>query len=321
MTLQLERFENNPILRAKPENAWEAQNVSNAGATIHDGKVYLLYRAEGFEPRSGWLKHWPRTRIGMAISSDGFNIDYRSEEPVLDLIPGDDWEGEAVEDPRISKIGDLYYIVYTGVGFLGEHLRLATTRDFMTFERHGAVMPEFRQRTSTLLPEKIDGNFVMIHRLEPNMWVSTSEDMKKWSSPQLVMAVRPGRWDEKKLGAGAQPIKTELGWLLFTHGVDRNNSYALGLAVLDLKDPTKLIYRHDGPILSPEKDYELETFFEPLPEVVYTCGAVEKDGDYIVYYGCGDRCLAAAGIAVDKVMQHLFDSLGKHTAKKLAGAI
>lgn len=299
--IRLERYEGNPILKPKKDSAWENLNVSNAGVAIHDGAVHLLYRAEGEERRLG-PGSWPVTRLGLAISRDGFNIDYRGPDPVLDVIRGEpNYEEFGIEDPRISKIGDTYYIVYTALsrfGAWGDKLALATTRDFKTFERKGLLMEDIEQRTSGLLPEKINGEYVLFHRIMPNAWISYSKDLKEWHGSRVFMRTHIGAWYEKKMGIGAPPIKTAKGWLLFYHGVDRNNRYGLGIALLDLHDPSKIIKNQEEPILVPEEDYEKEGF---ISNVVYTCGAVEKDGRYLVYYGCADRVLAVAGVSVEEV--------------------
>jgi len=114
-----------------------------------------------------------------------------------------------------------------------------------------------------------------------------------------VIGPRPDFWDSDRIGAGGTPIKTECGWLNFYHGVDGSRVYRLGVLILDLDDPTKVVYRSDEPCLSPEEPYEKEG---PVPNVVFSCGAVEKDGQYLVYYGGADRVIAIASIGVDEVL-------------------
>ncbi|MDD2709306.1 MAG: glycosidase [Verrucomicrobiae bacterium] len=292
--IRLTRYSHNPILTANPKNPWEAQNVSNAGVALHDGKVHLLYRAEGFKKRHG--NGWPYTYLGLAISDDGFNISKRLSKPVFK--PGKLYEAHGAEDPRISKIGDTYYIVYTVVSDFWDRLALATTKDFKTYQHHGLLMPEIAQRTSGLLPGKVGGQYVLFHRPIPNMWISHSRDLKTWNHSKIMFRTKLGTWYENKLGIGAPPIKTKQGWLLFWHGVDRNRRYALGIMLLDLNNPSRIIKMQEEPILTVEEDYEKTGYF---PNVVYTCGAVEKDGQYLVYYGCADRCLSVATVSVEDV--------------------
>ena len=107
------------------------------------------------------------------------------------------------------------------------------------------------------------------------------------------MRPREDSWDCAKIGAGAPPIKTEKGWLMFYHGVDEKKVYRLGVALFDLKNPAKLIARQDEPILEPVEDYELNG---DVPNVVFVCGAIEKDDSYYVYYGGADKVIAVATV-------------------------
>ncbi len=296
----LTRYEKNPILQARPDVKWENLNVSNAAAAVYDNKVYLLYRAEGEERRTG-PQSWPLTRIGLAISENGYDISYRGELPIFDRSHTDLWQEFGCEDPRISKIGDTYYIVYVGMsryGHFGDRLQLATTKDFRHFESHGLLMPQLEQRTSGLLPGKIDGQFALFHRPMPNLWLSYSYDLKSWNHSRCIFETKPGSWYENKLGIGAPPLETPYGWLLFWHGKNNRREYCLGIMLLDRNDPGKIIKFQEEPILRCEMPYEKEGF---LPDVVYTNGAVEFQGKFFVYYGCCDHCLAVATVDSDEI--------------------
>lgn len=299
MHIALERYAGNPILLPGTA-AWEDLNVSNAGAAVYKDKVYLLYRAEGRERRSG-PKSWPVTRIGMAVSENGYDIACRRPEVILDRDANDPWCELGCEDPRISRIGDMFYIVFvasTRYGWTGDRLALATTRDFQTFQRHGLLMPELEQRTSALLPATVDGRYVLFHRPMPNLWVSFSRDLKQWNGMTCIFQTKIGAWYENKLGIGAPPIETEHGWLVFWHGKNNRREYALGIMLLDKNDPRKILKVQEEPVLSCRTAYETTGF---TPNVVYTNGAVRFHGKYFVYYGCCDRCLAVATLDEDVV--------------------
>jgi len=299
MTIKLERYEKNPILNPS-DRKWENLNVSNAAAAVHDGKVYLLYRAEGEERRYG-PGTWPVTRLGLAISENGYDISLRSPKPVFDKDPDDPWCEFGCEDPRISKIGDTYYIVYVSMsrfGYTGDRLAYATTKDFKTFRKHGLLMKQLEQRTSGFLPGKIGGKYLLFHRPMPNMWASYSRDLKTWEGMTCVFEARDNTWYENKLGIGAVPIETEYGWLLFWHGKNNKAEYGLGIMLLDKEDPRKVIKYQEEPVLTCEADYEKEGF---VPNVVYTNGAVRFGDKYFVYYGCCDHCLAVATVDVEKI--------------------
>ena len=302
MIIELTRYDGNPILKPN-NNPWESRNAYNAGAVVHDGKVYLLYRAEGEERRMG-PDSWPVTRIGLAVSDNGYDISYRHPTPVLDRDLNDPWCEFGCEDPRITKIGDIYYIVYVSMsrfGYTGDRLAYATTKDFKTFTKQGLLMRELEQRTSGFLPKKIDDRFVLFHRPMPNMWVSYSSDLKTWKGMTCVLQTKDGGWYENKLGIGAPPIETEHGWLLFWHGKTNrpNSEYHLGIMLLDKNNPAKIIKFQEEPILAAETDYELSS--HQGSRIVYTNGAVRFGDKYFVYYGCADSQLAVATVKVADV--------------------
>jgi len=298
--IKLTRYPGNPILTANPGNEWESQNVSNAGAIIHNGRVYLLYRAEGFEPRADY-QPWPVASLGLAISSDGYNFE-RFDKPAL-TKSGEAFEAWAIEDARIARIDDTYYITYVCTSIHGDHIALATTKDFKTYEKLGPIMPHISQRTSGLFPKKINGRYVLMHRITPSMWISFSDDLKTWTDTTCILTPKAGTWYDLKLGIGATPIEQEDSWLVFWHAREATGNhgmYRLGVLWLDKEDPTKIIKFQDEPILEVEKDYEFEGY---CPNVVYTCGAVELNGEYLVYYGCADRCLSVATVPVEDIIK------------------
>ena len=299
MILKLERYDHNPIL-TPTANSWENLNVSNAAAAVYNNKVYLLYRAEGADLRNG-QGSWPVTRLGLATSENGYDINWRGSVPIFDKSFTDPWCEFGCEDPRISKIGDTYYIVYVTMsrfGHFGDRLALATTRDFVNFQNKGLLMEELEQRTSCLLPSKISGEYYLFHRPMPNMWLARSRDLKTWHDYRCIFQTRPGTWYENKLGIGAPPLSTPYGWLLFWHGKNNAQQYAIGVMLLDHDDPGKILKIQEEPILQVEMPYEKEGF---VSNVVYTNGAVEFKERFLVYYGCADRCLAVGSLDKEAV--------------------
>lgn len=291
--VQLKRYDNNPILAAIPEHPWESKHVSNAGATVKDGKVHILYRAEGEDTSPSAYHTWPVSRMGLAISSDGFAIDERLPEPVIDITGEQHPHTDGVEDARIAEIDGLYYAVYCTTSIFPECLALATSKDLVHWDKHGTLMPDFSQRTAGFLPEKIGGEFVLFYRVLPHMWVARSRDLKEWHDHRVVLRTRYGHWTEIKMGIGATPIKTDQAWVVFIHGKDRDSCYRLGVCWLDLEDPSKVLRVQDEPVLEPQEPYEIEGFFN---NAIYTCGAAVLGDQVLVYYGCADMCLAVATV-------------------------
>ena len=297
-SIYLKRYERNPILLPKKENEWECEQVCNPASAIYNGKVYILYRAGGKDKMKS-SSGWPVSRLGLAISNDGFNIEYRSPQPVFK--PEDEnWiDVDGVEDPRITKIEDTYYIVYVLTGFTWDRIALATTKDFKEFKRYGVIMKDIAQRTSALFPEKFEGKFILIHRIIPSIWFSKTVDFKRFTNSRIILTPDILPWCERKIGIAFPPIKVGDKWVMFFHGVDRYKIYRVGICWLDGKNPYKLVKIQKEPVLVPEKDYEKEGF---TPNVVYPCGGIEKDEKIFVYYGAADKYVAVAYIEKNEVL-------------------
>lgn len=297
------RFDGNPILVAadfpKMVNA-----VFNPGATIFEGETLLLARVEA---RSGM------SRLVAATSPDGrtgWRVDHaRRLDPQLDSF-AEHW---GIEDPRITRVGDLYMIVYTGYSAGGPLVCLATTRDFVEYERHGVLMsPE--DKDAALFPAQIDGRWPLIHRPVPasdvgtHIWLSWSPDLRHWGDATVLIAARRGGWwDAGKVGLGPPPLLTDEGWLICYHGVRVTASgsiYRLGLALLDRDHPEVVLRRGSEWVFGPHASYERQG---DVPDAVFPCGWVLRDdGDTLdMYYGAADSviCLATASLA--ELLDHL----------------
>ena len=242
--------------------------------------------------------------LRLARSKDGrtFTID---EKPLV--YPSNIHEIYGIEDPRVTKIDDTYYIYFSAVSPMGIGESMVSTKDFEHFEHHGMIFsPE--NKDVTIFPEKINGKYYALHRPvpsstgKPQVWIAESENLIHWGNHQFLFGVREGKWDEGRIGASAVPFKTEKGWLEIYHGADRNSRYCLGAVLFDLNDPTKIIARSDEPILEPETDYEISGFFG---NVVFSCGAL-VEGDIVkIYYGVADEAMACAELKVSEILDSL----------------
>jgi predicted GH43/DUF377 family glycosyl hydrolase len=291
------RFDGNPVLTAEmwPElvNA-----VFNPAAVMFEGETLLLVRVED---RTG------RSHLAVARSANGF--DDWIIEPDRSLRPDYDSHEErwGIEDPRITKCGDDYMIVYTGFSEGGPLVCLASTRDFRTYSRHGVIAaPE--DKDAALFPYQFDGRWALIHRPVPTMpgmgahvWLSWSHDLKHWGDPTLLIEARKGGWwDAGKVGLSPPPLRTDRGWLLCYHGVNMTAAgaiYRLGLALADLDHPERIIARCDEWVFGPSAAYERAG---DVADVVFPCGWIlDDDGDRLrMYYGAADTsvCVATASL-------------------------
>ncbi|NDJ77612.1 MAG: glycosidase [Chloroflexi bacterium] len=281
--LTLTRYPGNPVLTPSLYNEWETDNVFNAAVIEHDGLVYMLYRAQGLDRIS---------RIGCAISTDGYYFN-RLAEPVF--VPETPYEEFGVEDPRITRLDGVYYMLYTAYSSEGTRVSLAHSTNLIAWERLGIILPDEDNKDALLFPEKIGGQYVMFHRRVPDIWLAYSDDLVHWTDHQIIMKPRPGLWDGVRIGAGGPPFKTAHGWLNFYHGFAEERIYCLGVALHDLEDPANVLKRQEEPVLCPRAPWEV---YGDVPNVVFTCGGIETDTDYLIYYGGGDHVMAVA--TVDK---------------------
>lgn len=314
----LHRFDGNPVLLPVREHKWESKYVFNPGAINLDGKVYLVYRAVGEDGIS---------RLGLASSGDGFHFNERLEEPIFE--PGGKSEEKGCEDPRLTVIGNRIYMLYTAYSGLVAQIAMASIniKDFQDYnwkkwQRHGLVFPRFPDKDGAIFSEQFNGKYIMLHRVEPHIWITLSPHLScPWPRKEhkILAGSPPGMvWDGRKVGAGAQPLKTSFGWLLISHGVDHAHVYRLGVMLLDLEDPTNVIYRSPNPILEPFEKYEKgEPNKSWVPNVVFTCGAVPRESDkdvlgaddeILVYYGAADTVIGVATTKISELIPEQFRS-------------
>ena len=299
------RYKNNPVLTP---SMWKYRinSVFNAGATLYDGKVLLLVRIEDMKGFSHLCK---------AESRDGYTNWKIDETPTLQPKPEEfPEEIYGIEDPRIIRLEDegRYAIVYTSFSESGPLVSLATTEDFRGFRRYGVIMPP-DDKDASLFPRKFNGRYVLIHRPSPtsyllgaHIWISYSPDLKHWGDSAILLPARRGSWwDAYKVGLGPQPIETPEGWLIIYHGVKTTAAgslYRLGLALLDLDDPSRIIKRCDEWVFGPNEYYER---VGDVPDVTFPCGVVLKGDELIMYYGAADTTMAIATASLKDILEFL----------------
>lgn len=298
----LTRTETGPLL--EPTNRWwEDKAVFNPGvAEGPDGIIHILYRAQGRDSIS---------RMGYARTRDGLTIDERLPDPVLEPDVHDEYERWGTEDPRVVRIGRLYYVTYVASSFYGEERQgrqwrvrasLAVTDDFRSFLRLGSILPESDDKDAVLFPEKVGGRFMLLHRFPPDVWLATSDDLRHWEQHHIVLRTRPALWDERKIGAGPPPVKTPSGWLLCYHGFDHHTVYRAGFALLDLKDPSRVLGRSLEPALQPVEPWEVKGV---TPRVVFPTGMVLRGDELLLYYGAADSVVGVARGSVKDILASL----------------
>jgi len=343
------RFPQNPLLAPKdiiPSiEGMTVECVLNPGAFTYNGKTRLLIRiAERPEQKDGIIslpvinerdqieilefrKDDPKldasdprvinhdgldylttlSHLQLFSSTDGVTFTRDKETPLL--TGQGSLERFGIEDPRVAKLGETYYITYSAASADGVGVGMRSTKDWKTTTRHGMIIPP-HNKDCALFEETIGGTYYAFHRpssvqLGGNyIWLSESPDLLHWGNHRCIATTRPGKWDSSRIGAGASPIRTEKGWLEIYHGADDKSRYCLGALLLDLNEPWKVLARSEKPIMEPLADYEKEGFFG---NVVFTNGHV-VDGDTItLYYGASDSYVCGAHLSIREILA----SLGK----------
>lgn len=345
------RSKYNPIISPNPEHEWEALKVYNPGAVFHNGKYHLFYRA------MGWGEDW-HSVLGYAVSEDGEHFE-RFSQPIFDRDSSNPDEFRGLEDPRITKIDDTFFMAYAVYDGKVPRLSTAISHDLQNWKRQGTAFKNFdffkeggisvkwdkgkpveryapkpdrtgdRSKAGGIFSEKIRGKYWMLFN-EFRIWLANSDDGIKWnalSGPFLSPRKDTNLFDNVFVEMGPPPIKTEKGWLVLYHGVNDAMQYHLGILLLDLSDPTKILFRSSEPIFGPREKYELSGIVDIIPgamklleqgedeklkkllidaergnfmpQVVFTPSAVVVNGIAHLFYGAGDQrvCTATAPLA------------------------
>jgi len=299
----LHRHAANPILTAA-HWPYTVNAVLNPAAASVDGGTVLLARVED---RRG-ISH-----LTVARSENGLDEWAIEAEPLL--APDEDVASEqwGFEDPRVVWVDELsrFVITCTAYGPAGPAVYLATTEDFTTVERHGVIRrPE--DKNAALLPYRVDGKWLLLHRPKTEfggargeILLSRSADLDAWSAPEQVMQPRTGAWwDSLRIGIGPPPLHTEHGWLLLYHGVKSTvggDIYRVGLALLDLDEPTRVLHRLPSWVLAPLAAYERTG---DVPNIVFPCGLIHDaaTGEVRLYYGAADTSICLATAQLDELL-------------------
>ena len=264
-------------------------DLSDSRYVIHRGQTYL-----------STLSH-----LRLARSRDGVRFTVE-DRPFI--FPGDSSESFGVEDARITRIGDIFYINYTCVSPDSWATALVSSRDFQTIERHGIIFPP-QNKDVCLFPEKINGCYGALHRPHnsrfgrPSIWYAESPDLIHWGKHRCLIRPRDNGLEDERIGGGAPCLKTTAGWLQLYHGASADGTYRLFTLLLDLNHPERVLQRASRPFLQPEADYETKGFFG---RVVFTDGFVEfEDGRIWVYYGAADQTTCLLETSVDELLDSL----------------
>ena len=296
------RYKGNPILT--PENwPYPANAVFNPAAVKLNTETLLLVRVEDMRGFS---------HLTVARSADGLTNWQIDPKPTLEADQSSREEKWGLEDPRIVWLEEQkqFGITYTSFSEGGPVVSLAITKNFRTFARLGALLPP-EDKDACLLPRRVRGRFALIHRPivrgEAHMWISFSPDLKHWGDHRTLIRTRSAYWDGHRVGLACQPIETPQGWMIFYHGVRVTTAgaiYRVGLALLDLDEPWKVLRRSDEWVLGPREFYER---VGDVGDVVFPSGAIiQKETNQLsLYYGAADCTVAVATANLTDVLEYI----------------
>ena len=319
--IRLNRFSGNPVIKPNPKLPWQSRAVFNPTALYEYGRVHLAYRAMSEDNTSV---------IGFASSGDGYTFEDQPPEPIY--TPRENFEAKLVpggnsgcEDPRLTRIDETIYMLYTAFNGRSEPrvaLSHISVDDFIArcwnWSRPILISPpNVPDKDTAIFPKKINGKYAILHRLGVSIWLDMVDDLKfegnKWLGGHIIMSPKDELADTEKVCISGPPIETKHGWLLLYHCVSRKTqpmTYYVATALLDLKDPSKVIARRKVPILEPETPYEL---YGQVNNVVFPCGAVIIGDELFVYYGGADSVIGVATMKVSELMNSLITWAGLET--------
>lgn len=301
-TLALPRIES---VGGKP--SWVVDAIPGNGVDTRDPREFRLPDGRMRFPH---LSHF---RV-VYVSGDGTTLEKAAVTP--DLLPAEPWEELGIEDPRITRIGDTYYVTYVAISrHMGIVTALMTTRDFRSFTRLGIIFAN-ENKDVVILPSRVNGEFTAYHRpascsgvSAPSIVSSRSPDGVHWGRHRLLLGPRPGMWDCSKVGAGPPPIRVAGGWLLIYHGVDAGTpnspvgAYRAGAALVDAAAGGRVLARSAEPMLMPEHPHERSGF---VPNVMFPTGLVaDGDDDLLLFGGAADESTTITRLSTRDVLNHL----------------
>lgn len=293
---------------------YSPRSVSNKGYNVvfdkfSKNKISSFDRG-GFHFKDGtvrlkFISHFRR----VYLSRNGFTIEKIEQKP---FFYGTKNDGElGVEDPRITKIGNIYVMTYVSLSrYNSISSSYALSKDGLHWHRRGIIF-RHQNKDIVLFPKKINGRYVAFNRPEgnfnfsnPHMWISYSKDLEHWGDDRSILLSKDS-WDASRVGAGCPPLETKKGWLEIYHGVHPKYGYCMGAALFDKKYPHKLIARGpcDEPLLCARNNYEHRGW---VPKVVFPTGLIEKrDGNLLLYSGGADQVVSVKEIKIDEILKHL----------------
>lgn len=303
------RHEGNPIINWNPTR--KTARIFNSAVIPYGNGFVGVFRADHKDGKA---------RIHFGRSTDGLKWDICDEEIQWKDQNGKPYQPNYAYDPRLVEIDGIYYTVWC-TDFGGAALGFGMTKDFKEFVRLENPFIPFN-RNGVLFPRKVNGKYLLLSRPSDSghtpfgdIFLSESPDLVYWGRHRRVMTRGgSGWWQSTKIGAGPIPIETTEGWLLFYHGVTTTCNgyvYSFGAAILDLDNPSRVLYRTRDYILTPELPYEAVGF---VPNVAFPCATLQdaETGRIAIYYGAADTYVAVAYTRLEELVDYIKNNSELH---------
>lgn len=282
---------------------------------VGEGHISTIAFREGIANPDGSFSLWPDGPFATSAELDdatltdemGGVIVHRHCDSTLSntvIFPITEQQRNGLEDLRLVRLdhgGGDYEWVGTYTAYSGSSIRseLLRTRDFFTFDLEPVRGEAGRNKGMALFPERINGLYTMIGRQDgKNLFLLQSDTLSEWKREDTLLMEPKYPWEFIQIGNCGSPIRTSEGWLLLTHGVGAMRKYALGCALLDLDDPSKVIARSREPILTAE-NADRSGY---VPNVVYNCGALRTGDHLLIPYGISDSAIGFATARIDDLL-------------------
>jgi len=314
-------FQHNPILAPRADSPWQNLKVYNPAVLKHGPDYHMFYRAVGTDRVS---------RIGHALSSDGLTWQAQAA-PVLE--PANGLESAGVEDPRLIKLADEFYLTYTAYDGQTARLALAKSTDLQTWQRQGPILPEWDwqshggflvgadparfnpasdwSKVGAMFNQAINGKYYLLFG-DSCIWLAESQDTITWTvASEPCLRPRSGFFDSYYLEMGPPAIKIPQGWLVFYHGVNHEMVYALGAILLD--DNLRLVAQTEQALFSAQPS-EMGSLVDinpepgqsgPQPQVIFASSVLLEGDELKLYYGMADTCIGLARASLAELLPSL----------------
>jgi len=295
------RYSENPIIDRNPIEG--VARIFNSAVMPFEDRFVGVFRGE----QTNGIPY-----VYLGWSDDAIHWEFEPNKVPFEDEDGNPFMPYYAYDPRLVKVEDTYYIIWCG-DFYGAAIGMAKTTDFKKFVRVENPFIPFN-RNAVLFPRKIRDKYIMLSRPSDSghtpfgdIFLSESPDMIHWGCHRHVMGRSGNWWESVKIGGGAAPIETSEGWLLFYHGVSGTCNgfvYSIGGAILDIDEPSRVKYRCENFLLTPEKWYEERGF---VPNVCFPCATIHdsETGKIALYYGCADSYVGLAFTQVDEIVDYI----------------